>query len=127
MNHFNTTVKNDSIFNTLLSHAETVTDCRDHRHAAATVYKKKILAIGKNQMKTHPIMLQYQTDSTKIYLHAEIDAIVKVINVHGADILKHCSLYNLRLTGGGNVAMSKPCKGCQKAIDAFGIKKVFWT
>ena len=124
---FHTKVRKDSIFNKLFEMAETVTDCRDHKHASAIVYKKKIIALGKNQMKTHPIMLQYQSDSTKIYLHSEIDAIVKVINNHGSEILKHSSLYNLRLTGGGNVAMSKPCNGCQKAIDAFGIKRVFWT
>jgi len=124
---FNTQVKNDSIFKKLFESAETVTDCPEHRHAAAIIYKKKVLAIGNNKLKTHPIMLDYQTDKTKIYLHAEIDAIVKTINAHGSNILKRCDLYVMRLTGGGNVGLSKPCKGCQKAIVAFGIKRVFWT
>lgn len=124
--HFNTEIKNDSIFNLLLASAETV-DLKSHRHAAAISYKGKVLSVGKNQKKTHPMMLKYQTDDHKIYLHAEIDAIIKTINAHGTDILRRCELYVLRLTGGGNVGYSKPCRGCQKAIDAFGIKKVFWS
>ena len=127
MNYFNTTVKDDSIFDKLFDTAITVTDCAAHRHAAAIVYRKQILSIGKNQLKTHPMMLRYQTDETKIYLHAEIDAIIKTINMYGTDILKRCDIYVMRLTGGGNVGMSKPCRGCQKAIDAFKIRGVFWT
>lgn len=127
MKYFNTKIKNDSLFDKLFDTAETVTDWPAHRHAAAIVFKKKVLAIGKNQLKTHPMMLKHQTDEYKIYLHAEIDAIVKTINCYGSDILKRSDLYVMRLTGGGNVGMSKPCKGCQSAIDAFGIKGVYWT
>jgi deoxycytidylate deaminase len=127
VNYFNTKAKNETVFNKLFEAAETVTDCDQHRHAAAIVYKKQILSIGRNQLKTHPIMLKYQTDKYKIYLHAEIDAIIKTINQYGSDVLKRCDLYVMRLTGGGNIGMSKPCQGCQKAIDAFGIKGVYWT
>lgn len=127
-NHlFNTKIKNDSIYNALFDHAQTVTDCPAHKHAACIVYKKQILSVGRNQLKTHPMMLKYQTDETKIYLHAEIDAIIKTINQYGTSILSRCDLYVLRITGGGNVGLSKPCRGCQKAIDAFKIKGVYWS
>jgi deoxycytidylate deaminase len=117
----------ESVFNQLF---DKIQDCEMvgcSKHAAAITYKGKVLSIGKCQMKTHPIMLDYQSDEHKIYLHAEIDAIVKTINNHGSDILKHCDIYVMRLTRGGNIGNSKPCKGCQKAIDAFGFKNVFWT
>lgn len=127
LTYFNTKIKNAAVFDKLFDIAETVTDCPAHRHAAALVYKKQILGVGKNQLKTHPMMLRYQSDSHKIYLHAEIDAIVKTINLYGSEILKRCDLYVMRLTGGGNIGMSKPCRGCQKAIDAFEIKGVYWT
>jgi deoxycytidylate deaminase len=124
--YFNSIIKNENIFNLLLTQAKT-SDFTSHRHSAAIVYKKKVLSIGCNQIKTHPLMLKYQTDEHKIHLHAEIDAIIKAINLHGSEILKRCELYVLRLTGGGNVGHSKPCRGCQKAIDAFGFKGVYWT
>jgi deoxycytidylate deaminase len=127
VNQFNTTIKNESVFNALFDHAKTVTDCKAHKHAAAIVYRKQILSLGRNQLKTHPIMLKYQSDETKIYLHAEVDAIVRAINTYGTAILKRCDLYVIRLTGGGNIGMSKPCRGCQKAIAAFGIKGVYWS
>ena len=126
--YFNTKIKNENIFNLLLANAETVTDdLKSHRHAALLTYKGKVLSVGKNQRKTHPMMLKYQTNEKKVYLHAEIDAIIKTINAHGTDILRRCELYVLRVTGGGNIGHSKPCPGCQKAIDAFEIKKVYWT
>jgi tRNA(Arg) A34 adenosine deaminase TadA len=45
------------------------------RLAAAILYKNKIVSIGRNQYKTHPIMLRFCKNPEAIYLHAEVDAI----------------------------------------------------
>jgi deoxycytidylate deaminase len=115
------------ILKVLIPLAKSTPFVQNSRHAAAIVYKNKILSTGICHLKTHPMMLKYQPNDKRIYLHAEIDAIIRTINNHGVDILKDCSLHVIRITKGGNLGMSKPCPGCQKAIEAFGIKKVYWS
>lgn len=97
------------------------------RHAAAIIYKKKVLAYGWNKKKTHPLCVEYQPNPERFYLHAEMDAIIKTMNKHGEEILKDCDLYVLRIGNGGNVRFSKPCEGCMNMINAVGIKGVYWT
>lgn len=114
------------IFN-LLKEEALKSDFIKHRHAACLIYKGKIISIGINRRKSHPLQKKFQTRPSRIYLHAEIDAIIKAINKHGTSILKDCELNVLRLTKAGKVGNSKPCLGCTKAIKAFGITKVNWT
>lgn len=73
------------------------------------------------------MMARYQPNDKRIYLHAEMDAIIRTINNHGVEILKECDLHVIRLTKGNKLGMSKPCPGCQEAIKAFGIKNVYWS
>ena len=100
---------------------------RHSKHAAAITYNNKVLAVGESKYKTHPFQKKIQEqvgNKERIYLHAEVDAIIKVINKHGTDILKECELHVIRITKGGSVGCSKPCTGCQRAIDAFNIRRV---
>lgn len=103
-------------------HAEMV---RSSKHAAAIIYKGMILSWGLNGRKTHPMMRLFGRNEEAIYLHAEIDAIIRAINKYGVEILKKSDLYVLRTTKTGSVGYSKPCSGCEKAIKTFGIKRVF--
>ncbi len=123
---FRSTTQNEKLFSTLFEAAKTADLIQGSQHASAIVYRKQIIAIGLNSRKSHPLQRQFGGPE-KIVLHSETAAIVKAINLHGSEILRHCSIWNLRLTKGGNVGNSKPCASCQKAIDAFGIKKVYWT
>jgi tRNA(Arg) A34 adenosine deaminase TadA len=115
------------IFNLLIPYTEHATLIRGSKHAAAIVCNGIVLSYGVNKLKTHPIMKLYGKNEHSVFLHAEIDAIVRCINNHGDAILKDCSLYITRTTKGGKVAGSKPCEGCQKAIEAFKIKEVIHT
>lgn len=117
----------NKIFKTLLQIAENVPLIQSSRHAACVTYKGKIVSIGISQLKSHPLQLKFQPNKARIFLHAEIDAIVKAINSHGSDFLKDCELHVLRLTKGNKLGMSKPCPGCQKAIEAFGIQNIHYT
>jgi len=54
---------------------------RSSRHAAIITYKGNTISWGVNRYKTHPIMLQYQRNEQAIFLHAEMDAIVKGMRV----------------------------------------------
>lgn len=94
----------------------------------ALIYDKRgrVLSIGQNSyVKTHPIQAQYAEQAGephKIYLHAEIDAIIKC-----TDIAKAHKLVLFRFHEDGSPAMAAPCKVCQEAIAKTPIKVVVHT
>lgn len=98
------------------------------RHSAAIVYKNRIIATGVNKNKTHPKNLEFNySHKAKIFIHAEMDAIIKVLNAVGPDILPYCSIYSLRITNTDRIANACPCQGCMDAIDGFNFKNVYWS
>lgn len=94
----------------------------------ALIYDKRgrVLSIGQNSyVKTHPIQAQYAEQAGephKIYLHAEIDAIIKC-----QDIDRAHKLVLFRFHEDGSPAMAAPCKVCQEAIAKTPIKVVVHT
>lgn len=115
-------------FDLLKDVAEDATLVRHSRHAACVVHKDRVLSVGTAKYKSHPIMQRYQTDTPeRIYLHAEVDAIIRAANRYGTDVFRDSSLFVLRLTKGGSVSLSKPCDVCAKIISAFEIKNVHWS
>ncbi|HRP36238.1 MAG TPA: hypothetical protein PLS50_00340 [Candidatus Dojkabacteria bacterium] len=100
---------------------------RHSHHVAAIVYKNRIITFGFARYKTHPLAKKFQTNVERIFLHAEVDAIIKAINKIGIETLKECDLYVLRTSKGGHIGNSKPCDGCMKTIETFGIRNVYWS
>jgi hypothetical protein len=97
-------------------------------HAAAVVYKKRILAIGHSRKKSHPLMQKIQPIKKRIYLHAEIDASIRAMNIYGDEILSKCDLYVLRTTNSGEIGFSCPCEGCWNFINNFAkFRNVYWS
>lgn len=86
------------------------------RHSAAVVRSGKVLAYGVNRDKTHTANLDWGKNPDAIYLHAEIDAIVRAINRRGEEVVKGSTLVVCRLTRDGQLSNSCPCDGCKKAI-----------
>ena len=95
--------------------------------AALIVYKNMPIALGKNSLKSHPIQAMFGRNSDAVYLHAEIDAIIKALKEISLEELKKSTLYISRILRDGTCGLSRPCTGCQKAIKAFGIEKIVWT
>ena len=124
---WNSVHTNEKVFSVLETRVEDAELVKSSRHAAAIVHRGRILTTGVNQEKTHPIMLKLQDNPKKVYLHAEVDAIIRAINLFGNDILQDCSIYIMRKTKTGRIASSKPCAGCQKFIDSVGIQHVYYT
>lgn len=93
----------------------------------AIAYDKRgrIISIGTNSyVLTHPLQARYARKSGSpdaVYIHAEIDAIVRA---RGKPIHR---IFVSRMDGNGNYVMAKPCKACQLAIKDFNIKYVEWT
>lgn len=94
----------------------------------AVLTNGKRIYVGQNKWKTHPLMLKFNKHPAALFLHAEIDVIVKAIR-DGVDDFSDYEMYVARLTKGGRTGIACPCEGCQGALKAFGIdfKNVYWT
>lgn len=98
----------------------------------AIIYDKKgrILSIGENSyIKTHPLQARIAKSINdislhhKIYLHAEISAIIKC-----NDLSKAHRIFVSRVDQRGQFRLAKPCPVCMKAINEMtNIKVVEFT
>jgi deoxycytidylate deaminase len=94
----------------------------------AIIYDKRgnILSVGKNSyVKTHPLQAKYAErvgTPGKIFIHAEIDAIVKLRHHKKAH-----KIVVFRYDEFGAPRNAKPCPICQQAIAATGIKVIEHT
>lgn len=92
----------------------------------ATIYDKRgrVIAVGKNSYdQSHPRQAYYAQragDPKKIYLHAEIAALVKC---KGTPYKIKIERYNKQ----GEPRLAKPCPICELAIKESGIKFVEYT
>lgn len=118
---------NKRVFDTLFDIAQQVAPVRSARIAAAVVCRNQIMSIGTNKYKTDPLQARYSRKG-QIYVHAEVDAIK---NVRYRIDLSKCDLYVARakLTECGQWAVGncRPCPGCQKIIEMYGIQNVYHT
>lgn len=98
------------------------------QNITAIIYDKRGMQIsmGKNSYtKTHPLQAKLAKDvglDMKVYLHAEIDALVRL-----KDWSKAHKIVVMRYNGKGEPLNAKPCKICQKAIEQAGIQIVQHT
>lgn len=92
----------------------------EYKHFSFIVRKNKILSVGWNDKKTNPLSskFDYWNDST----HSELSAIKRY--VYDLDILKYCTIYNLRFSRAKQLVLSKPCDSCQALIKYFRIGRV---
>ena len=88
--------------------------------------KGRVLSIAKNSyLKTHPYQAKVAKKAgqpARIYLHAEVAAIVKLrdpTRAHSIDII--------RVDSSGSPRLAKPCPCCALAIAQSGIKEITYT
>jgi len=88
--------------------------------------KGRVLSIAKNSYtKTHPLQALHANAVKlphKVFLHAEVHAIVKC-----NDLSKAHSITIIRLNHKGEPLLAKPCPICMSAIRATNIKVINWT
>lgn len=101
---------------------------KEKQSLIATIWNKKgqPLSVGyNNYTKSHPLQAFFASKvglKEKIYLHAEIDALIKCKNIkraHKITILRHNKQ--------GKPLLAKPCPVCEEAIKFFKIKEVEWS
>lgn len=97
---------------------------RDFFLIAATFDERgRIIAIGENTIKTHPMMKKWSLKTNlkhKIHLHAEISALVRSYR-------PSYSLMVIRLNRKGEFAMAKPCPLCLAAILDARVKHLYYS
>ena len=98
------------------------------QNITALIYDKKgrLLTMGKNSyVKTHPLQAKFANQvglEHKIYLHAEIDALVKL-----KDWSKAHKIVITRLGKTGEPLLAKPCPVCERALKMAGITEIEHT
>jgi len=98
------------------------------QNITAIIYDRKgrIISIGRNSyLKTHPLQAKYAMHvgtPDKIFLHAEIEALVKL-----KDWTRAARILVTRYSKSGEPILAKPCKVCQHALSLAGITQIEHT
>jgi deoxycytidylate deaminase len=104
------------------------------RHFSFILNKKKIVAIGTNQQKTHPVHLKNRKVSLRTgedfsdqkHTCSELNAIIKLKNLTNIDT-KNCTLVNLRYDRNRNLALARPCMSCIKLLQQYKFRSIVYT
>jgi len=106
---------------------ELAKNLKENKHKVACVITDKrgrILSIGQNSYnKSHPTQAYYAKQCKhfeKIYLHAEIDALIKLNH-------RPHKIYIARVNKKGEPKLAAPCSICAMAIKEAGIKEIYHT
>jgi deoxycytidylate deaminase len=93
-------------------------DHYQHQLGCVIVKKNRIVSVGFNKLKTHP-------KSTHKYnsLHAEVDALIKAI----PEDCKGAEAYVYREKRTGQLGNARPCASCYSALQAAGIKVIYYS
>ena len=100
---------------------------------AVAVFRRTVIAQGRNQDKTHPLQQQYNiyrydVNGDHYYpskIHAEMEIISKIryLDINFSEV----EIYVYRETKDGRKAMARPCAACTQALKDLGIRKVCYT
>ena len=92
------------------------------KHFTFILLRNKILSVGWNHnRKTNPISVNHRFSK----IHSEIHALTKFRD--NKAVLKKCSMVNIRLLCNGSLALSKPCEDCQKELNNYVFKCIWFT
>lgn len=89
------------------------------KHGAVIVRGGRVLSLGVNKQRNDTMVYSPLTD--RVTTHAEMDALSRVKNPHGATI------YVARVNNLGEDRYSRPCDNCYKQLVAVGIKRIVYT
>ena len=95
-------------------------DFKQHRLGAVIVKGKRILSTGFNKYG-------YDSFSKKSTVHAEANAVLKLLKQRRLADLVGSEIYVTRYTPGGRVGLARPCDDCLRLIHAVGISKIHYT
>lgn len=112
----------DSIFDLVIQTAKTSPS--RVKVGALLLNKNKVVASATNlERKSHPIQARFAERvglHQKIYLHAEIAALVKCKEEYDTIVVA-------RVNNQGKIRLAKPCPCCSLAIEESNIKRIYYT
>ena len=128
---------NRSSFNRLEEIAESLIDWSEPircRHFSFILYKKRIVSIGINNQKTHPLNLKNRKISIRTgedfseqkHICSEFNAIVKLKRMTNINT-KKCTLVNLRYDRNKKLALARPCMSCISLLKYHEFKNIVYT
>jgi deoxycytidylate deaminase len=102
---------------------------------AVIVSGNKILSVGVNSQKSHTMQYLYNRFrnisnmgvSMHHFIHAEIDAIIKLRNMFYPYIPEGIKIYVHRLLKNGDLGYCRPCKACLAALKDHKIHHMYYT
>ncbi|MCS7317282.1 MAG: hypothetical protein NZZ41_03020 [Candidatus Dojkabacteria bacterium] len=104
------------------------------RVLSAIFVNKRFLNYGYNSLKSNPFQVKYGKNEQSIYFHAETNAIKRAIDIIGYDnfIRSKITLFIVRVKKTPNSpnfiwGLSKPCKGCLRAIIDMKVDNVIYS
>ena len=97
------------------------------RMAAIIAHRGRIVSIGFNRKKSHPLQAKYAKHPECQFLHAEIDAIRKALKKFSPEEISNFTMFVARVRKDDLPALAAPCYGCSNALKDFGIKEVYYT
>lgn len=90
------------------------------RLGSVLVHKNRIVSVGVNSYKTHPVLA---TRTRWPFLHAEQHAIIR----QGLDNCEGLVLYVARVLKNNDLALAQPCNVCSDLIKEVGIKQIVYS
>lgn len=100
------------------------------KHFSFILKNKRIVSIGINSPKTHPLNLRYNyinkqrhKISEVVGTHSELRAVIKL----GLEDYRGYTLVNTRINRKHELDYSFPCNGCMEMIRELGFDKVLYT
>ena len=123
---------NTEIFDETFKLAQEVIPVRGARIAASVVRRGKVVSYGYNHKKSHPFQAKFCKNKDAVFFHAEVHAIKNALQIVDVDDLSKCELYIVRAKRDKNnkrwiTGLSKPCSGCQKCINVFELKNIYYS
>lgn len=79
---------------------------RNYNHVSIIANSSRVLGIGTNKRKTHPLAMKYGYRNCE--LHSELDALLQIDKLFRRDMI----LINFRFNPKGEMLLSKPCRLC---------------
>lgn len=90
-----------------------------YRYRSMIMRRGEEISQGWNSHKSHPKQALYATNEFRIFLHAEIHAIIRA-----RQSVVGCDLYVFRWLKNGSLTTSSPCNGCMQAMLDAGLSSV---
>lgn len=92
-------------------------------HCAFILKKARLVAIGVNQFKSHPRMLDFAYLPHNTFIHAELSVVLK----SKLDDFSNCKMIVLRINNNNQLDYSKYCGGCTSVVKQLGFKEAWYS